>query len=165
MPSTRSSARLADKPSETQSSNSPPPSTNQLKRKADTTPSSTKSTKEPKTAAKHQQTLQDTLAGNGHHHHHPEDIEMAPSKSNSDPYKSGHDGAPSCWFWLDDQTYTAKDVNETKTFQPGDSFKGTNKQGESKEDPEKALKDCRTGQGLNMLPDEKPQKNMPHVSH
>lgn len=52
------------------------------------------------------------------------------------------------------------------TITAGDSFKGENKHGESKEDPEKALKDSRGDKGLNAVDDtEKPdidRKDIPH---
>lgn len=67
-----------------------------------------------------------------------------------------------CWFWLDNATYDAKpgsngqaNGEKDNTVMPGDSFKGENKEGESKEDPEKALKDSRGGAGLNALDDVK----------
>ncbi|GAB7348356.1 hypothetical protein MBLNU459_g6798t1 [Dothideomycetes sp. NU459] len=73
-----------------------------------------------------------------------------------------HDGSPSCWFWLDgEKDYEANGadqpaLDEDKTFTPGDSFKGKNKEGEDKADPEKALKDSRGGAGVNVVEDEKP---------
>ena len=48
----------------------------------------------------------------------------------------------------------AKAINE-----PGESFTGENKEGESKEDPEKALKDSRGGAGLNALDQVKADEN------
>lgn len=82
-------------------------------------------------------------------------------KSANGSSENSHDGGPSCWFWLDkEKAYKkeAKPLNEEKTFTPGDSFKGQNRHGESKDDPEKALKDSRGGAGLNVL-DAKPPTN------
>ncbi|KAF2157860.1 hypothetical protein K461DRAFT_290132 [Myriangium duriaei CBS 260.36] len=51
----------------------------------------------------------------------------------------------------------SKKESNDNTFKAGDSFKGQNKDGESKTDPEKALKDSRGGSGLNKLEEgEKP---------
>ena len=57
-----------------------------------------------------------------------------------------------------------KDDNSIK--QVGESYQGKNKEGESKEDPEKALKDSRGGAGLNTLEPENPKpkpENLPIV--
>ena len=57
-----------------------------------------------------------------------------------------------------------EDKKEEGTIKAGDSFKGTNKDGESKEDPEKALKDSRGGPGLNALDVKKDDvRDVPHV--
>jgi len=57
-----------------------------------------------------------------------------------------------------------KDTKDEGTIKPGDTFKGKNKDGESKEDPEKALKDSRGGQGLNTLDVKKDDvRDVPHV--
>ncbi|PSK56711.1 hypothetical protein B9Z65_6335 [Elsinoe australis] len=49
----------------------------------------------------------------------------------------------------DQQVDGANEKNDDK--KPLDSFKGQNKEGESKDDPEKALKDSRAGNGLNTV--------------
>lgn len=52
---------------------------------------------------------------------------------------------------------TAKGATD-KIGQAGEAFKGKNKHGESKDDPEKALKDSRGGPGLNAgTPKEEPK--------
>jgi hypothetical protein len=83
--------------------------------------------------------------------------------------KEGHGGKPSCWFWSDNEDYpNDKATDDGQTYQAGDSFKGKNKEGESKKDPEKGLKDSRGGPGLNVLDVDKSNKpaakDIPQVS-
>lgn len=208
MPSTRSSARLADRTSSQNGESSPPaaksPTNGSTKRKADSSPSSAKAKKGRKTDEAGQKTLEETIAGGNQEEEkdQPEDIEMKeagnPGEGNKPepdnraelkamrtpfthsnlvtalltmtdggehPGKAGHDGGPSCWFWLDNETYVKKDeVPDEKIIKAGESWEGTNREGESKEDPEKALKDSRGGQGLNTLPVDKPVvKDVPNV--
>jgi len=171
MAGTRSSSRLSGQPQ-----SSPPqaqtPTNNGKKRKAETTPSSAKATKEAKTGEKGQKTLEDTLAGSNQEGDDQEqkDTEMKESTSPAhEPAKATgkdtHDGKPSCWFWSDKEAYPDEHVDNDKVTQAGDSFKGENREGESKSDPEKALKDSRGGPGLNALDDDKPVvEDVPHVS-
>lgn len=163
MPGTRSSARLADKPNDSSPPSVKTPS-NGTKRKAESSPSSTKKGK------KQQKTLEDTFPETHQEAEkdQPEDIEMQEA-GNESVGNPGHEGGPSCWFWLDKQTYVKKDneesCDESKTFKAGDSWTGKTKEGEDKSDPEKALKDSRGGAGLNALDVEKPKvKDIPHVS-
>lgn len=61
---------------------------------------------------------------------------------------------PGCWFWLDNQTYAKEEskFDESKALKkPGQSWEGTTQTGESKDDPEKSLKDSRGGLGVNVL--------------
>ena len=87
-----------------------------------------------------------------------DDTEMKQDEPEPEANGEGKDAferPPGCWFWLDSQTYDAPDVEnqdqEKNIKKPGDSFKGKNKEGESMDDPEKALKDSRGGPGLNAL--------------
>lgn len=59
-----------------------------------------------------------------------------------------------CWGWHDNVSYDSAKVSgheEKGEVRGGDSFEGQNKEGESKDDPEKALKDSRGGAGVNAL--------------
>lgn len=142
MAGTRSSARQA-------ANSSSPPSTQSnggTKRKADeSSPSTTKAKRgRPSKASKEQKTLEQTM----------------PDAATETKESNGEFQRPQgCWFWLDSATYHASEANgESKAGdavsdikEPGDSFKGVTKDGESKEDPEKALKDTRGHAGLNAL--------------
>lgn len=63
--------------------------------------------------------------------------------------------------------FSAANQNGGDKIKPGDSFKGENRHGETKEDPEKALKDSRGSSGLNAIPSQTEQAGkdeVPHVS-
>jgi len=158
MAGTRSSARKAA------GSNSSPPSansTNGTKRKADTSSPATNKSKRgrPSKASKEQKTLEETMPDaepkDG------DDVEMKPAEqpaASTEADGEGKDGfqrPDGCWFWLDSVTYDAPDVNSQDQSndigKAGDSFKGETKEGESKDDPEKSLKDSRGGAGMNAL--------------
>ncbi|TKA77769.1 hypothetical protein B0A55_04686 [Friedmanniomyces simplex] len=158
MAGTRRSARQA------RTSSSPPSakSTNGTKRKADESSPATASKPKrgrPSKASKEQKTLEETMPGNDESKDQ-QDVEMTQPESESGAKDEGNgdfkrpDG---CWGWLDKASYDAPDANGqgengVKTIEnAGDSFKGQNKEGEGKDDTEKALKDSRGGAGMNAL--------------
>lgn len=64
-----------------------------------------------------------------------------------------------------DQKNKSEEHEQKSQIKPGETFTGKNKEGESKEDPEKALKDSRGGAGLNALEVKKDDvRDVPHVS-
>ncbi|EMC96042.1 hypothetical protein BAUCODRAFT_34808 [Baudoinia panamericana UAMH 10762] len=96
------------------------------------------------------------------------DVEMddAEPEANGEGKKVAFERPPGCWFWLDNATYTSSEANgeskrsdDQKISKPGESFEGENKEGETKSDPEKALKDSRGGSGLNALDHVKADEN------
>ncbi|KAK4555988.1 hypothetical protein LTR86_006684 [Recurvomyces mirabilis] len=147
-----------------QTSSSPPASakSNGTKRKAedDSIPTDTTTQKKrgrPSKALKEQKTLEETMpiedtVQNGDQNG-DNDIEMKQADAQG---KDGFERPAGCWFWLDNATYDTSDANAANKHgndadlkEAGESFKGTNKDGESKDDPEKALKDSRGGAGVN----------------
>nr|POE48127.1 hypothetical protein CFP56_01455 [Quercus suber] len=156
MAGTRSSARQA-----ANASSSPPSSNGNAgtKRKAEeSSPAGNKSKRGP--PAKKQMTLEQTL---------PDD-DSAMKEADAETDGNGEDASsrperPSgCEGWLKNANYERPEVNgkehangngTASLKKPGESFEGTNKDGEDKSDPEKALKDSRGGQGLNALDDVK----------
>lgn len=167
MAGTRSSSRIAANSSSPQSSHN-----SNNKRKADSSPASTKSKKGKKTDAKEQKTLEETMPGNEAEQDQPQDIEMkeasnggegaeAKPDSNAEHASAdtkegaangdhasanGNDNGNGTGNKIEDAKRNTNDIQE-----PGESFKGENKEGEAKSDPEKALKDSRGGAGLNAL--------------
>ncbi|KAK3068349.1 hypothetical protein LTR53_014165 [Teratosphaeriaceae sp. CCFEE 6253] len=160
MAGTRRSARQSGNGSTPPSSAK---SSNGTKRKADDSSPATTASKpkrgRPSKAPKEQKTLEETMPGNGEAGEQ-EDVEMthAGAESAANGMDSGDYERPAgCWYWPDKATYHAPDANGSKDDgekvieNAGDSFKGENKEGESMDDPEKALKDSRGGAGLNAL--------------
>ncbi|KAH0267165.1 hypothetical protein KCU91_g10279, partial [Aureobasidium melanogenum] len=151
MPGTRSSARLAEKQS------SPPSASQETKdnkRKAEDTQSSPskkgrKDTAEQKTI---EETLKPAANSNG-------DSESKPSgeagQTEQPEQKPSADSGASEQQSSEKTKAEAKDDGSIK--QVGESYHGENKEGESKSDPEKALKDARGGQGLNTIEPENPK--------
>lgn len=132
MAGTRSSARLNQ-------NGSPPAESN--KRKAEDGPEGNDAKKGKK--AGDQKTLEETLQTDDHEVSSAE----VPNKSNG-----SNDG--------DDGQDAAKPSNGNSGITAGDAFKGQNKDGESNQDPEKALKNTRDGKGLNRLEEgEKPRES------
>lgn len=151
MPGTRSSARLAEKQS------SPPAASQETKdnkRKADDSQSSP--SKKGRKDTTEQKTIEETL----------KPAESSNGTSESKP--SGQAGQteqpeqkPSADSAVSEQKSGEQAKAETKDDgsikQVGESYQGQNKEGESKNDPEKALKDSRGGQGLNTIEPENPK--------
>lgn len=151
MPGTRSSARLAEKQS------SPPSASQETKdnkRKAEDTQSSPSKKGRKDTAE--QKTIEETLKpaenSNG-------DSESKPSgeagQTEQPEQKPSADSGASEQQTSEQTKAEAKDDGSIK--QVGESYHGENKEGESKSDPEKALKDARGGQGLNTIEPENPK--------
>ncbi|KAK4549003.1 hypothetical protein LTR36_008776 [Oleoguttula mirabilis] len=166
MAGTRSSARQA-----AQNSSSPPSSAKSnggTKRKAETSsPASTTKPKRgrPSKASKEQKTLEETMPET-REPKQQDDTEMeqaGPETSSGAEDKDAYKRPDGCWFWLDNATYETKEqpeVDPSKVIdQAGDSFKGETKDGESKDDPEKALKSTRGGSGFNALDQVKADEN------
>ncbi len=89
-----------------------------------------------------------------------QDVEMTQPVNESGAKDEGNGEfkrADGCWGWLDKANYEAPKANgqgehaKEAIVNAGDSFKGKNKEGESMDDPEKALKDSRGGAGVNAL--------------
>lgn len=142
MPGTRSSARLAEKSS--------PPASQDNKRKADDTQSSPSKRGRKDTAE--QKTIEETLKPDDNMNNEQKPSEQA-NESEQKPAATT-DGAE------EKQSEATKVVNvknDNSIKKVGESFEGTNKEGESKDDPEKALKDSRGGAGLNSIDPEKPK--------
>ncbi|KAH0270006.1 hypothetical protein KCU71_g19033, partial [Aureobasidium melanogenum] len=151
MPGTRSSARLAEKQS------SPPSASQETKdnkRKADDSQSSP--SKKGRKDTGDQKTIEETLKPVGN------------SNGNSETKPSGEAGQteqpeqkPSADSGASEQQSAGQTKAEMKDDgsikQVGESYQGQNKEGESKDDPEKALKDSRGGQGLNTIEPENPK--------
>lgn len=159
MAGTRRSARQAA------GTNSSPPSSaktsNGTKRKADDSSpaAATKKRGRPSKASEEQKTLEETMP-NAEQQNGENDVEMKQAEAGANGEgKDGFERPDGCWFWLDNATYGKPEANgeskaegdEKVVDQPGDSFKGETKEGESKDDPEKALKDSRGGAGMNAL--------------
>ncbi|KAH0309098.1 hypothetical protein KCU74_g15312, partial [Aureobasidium melanogenum] len=151
MPGTRSSARLAEKQS------SPPSASQETKdnkRKADDSQSSPSKKGRKDTAD--QKTIEETLNpaenSNG-------DSESKPSgeagQTEQPEQKPSADSGASEQQSAEQTKAETKDDGSIK--QVGESYQGQNKEGESKDDPEKALKDSRGGQGLNTIEPENPK--------
>lgn len=163
MAGTRSSARLADKNS------SPPAVSNENKRKADD--SQTSPSKRGRKNTAEQKTIEETLKPQ-----ESDNAESKPTEQANDTEQKSAEQEPAEQKPSDQDNKTEEKPSETengsemkddKTFKPGDSFKDKNREGESKEDPEKALKDSRGGPGLNALDhvDKPDLEDPPHVSH
>lgn len=102
-----------------------------------------------------------------------EDTEMTQEEPEANGSAEGKDEfkrPDGCWFWLDNETYQKSATNgesnaggeeEKLIKEPGDSFKGETKEGESKADAEKALKDSRGGAGANALDQVKASEDDP----
>lgn len=168
MPGTRSSARLAEKQF------SPPAASQETKdnkRKAEDSQSSPskkgrKNTAEQKTI---EETLKPAEVTNGDSESKPsgeagqtETAEQKPAADSAEQKSSEHSSEQKPSEQTDAEM---KDDNSIK--QVGESYQGENKEGESKDDPEKALKDSRGGAGLNTIEPEKPKPkpdNLPIVS-
>ncbi|KAK0317556.1 hypothetical protein LTR82_011325 [Friedmanniomyces endolithicus] len=158
MAGTRRSARQAG----TESSPPSAKSTNGTKRKAEESSPATAS--KPKRgrsskAAKEQKTLEETMPTSNDTEEQP-DVEMSQPANESDAKDDGNGEfkrADGCWGWLDKASYETLKANgkgedgQETNMKAGDSFKGKNKEGESMDDPEKALKDSRGGAGVNAL--------------
>ncbi|KAK1811329.1 hypothetical protein LTR12_014317 [Friedmanniomyces endolithicus] len=158
MAGTRRSARQAG----TESSPPSAKSTNGTKRKAEESSPATAS--KPKRgrsskAAKEQKTLEETMPTSNDTEEQP-DVEMSQPANESDAKDDGNGEfkrADGCWGWLDKASYETPKANgkgengQETNMKAGDSFKGKNKEGESMDDPEKALKDSRGGAGVNAL--------------
>ncbi|KAI5210046.1 hypothetical protein E4T39_00473 [Aureobasidium subglaciale] len=158
MPGTRSSARLADKQS------SPPAASQETKdnkRKADDSQSSPskkgrKNTVEQKTI---EETLKPSADSNGTSESKPSGEAGQSEKPEQKP------AADSAEQKSSEQASEQKPAEQTNADmkddgsikQVGESYQGQNREGESKDDPEKALKDSRGGQGLNTLEPENPK--------
>ncbi|KAI4726070.1 hypothetical protein E4T49_06149 [Aureobasidium sp. EXF-10728] len=154
MPGTRSSARLAEKQS------SPPAASQETKdnkRKADDSQSSPSKKGRKDTAE--QKTIEETLKPAEHTNGDSEPAEQKPAADSAEQKSS-------------EQASEQKPAEQTKADmkddgsikQVGESYQGQNREGESKDDPEKALKDARGGQGLNTLEPENPKpkpENLP----
>nr|POE93329.1 hypothetical protein CFP56_19341 [Quercus suber] len=152
MAGTRSSARQA-----ANTSSSPPSSNGNTgtKRKAEeSSPANKKSKNGP--PAKKQMTLEQTLPD--------DDAAMNEADAETNGNGEGDSSRPErpagCEAWLNDANYERPEANGKEDAngdgtaslkKPGESFQGTNKDGEDKSDPEKALKDSRGGKGLNAL--------------
>jgi hypothetical protein len=167
MPGTRSSARLA------KGQSSPPAASQETKdnkRKADDSQSSP-SKKGRKNTEPEQKTIEETLKPaqdtNGNSESKPSsEAETMPAEQK--PAADSAEQKPS------EQSSEQKSSEQTNAEmkddgsikQVGESYMGKNKEGESKDDPEKALKDSRGGSGLNTLEPEKPKpkpENLPIV--
>ncbi|KAK5115774.1 hypothetical protein LTR62_000863 [Meristemomyces frigidus] len=165
-----------------QATSSSPPSAKSnagTKRKADdSSPAITETKKKrgrPSNASKQQKTLEETMPDvdgdqhgtNGNENGHDEDVEMKQAESVADEQGNGDFERPAgCWFWLDNATYNhagadqaTKHGNGENLKEPGESYEGKNKEGESKDDPEKSLKDSRGGGGVNALDQVKADEN------
>ncbi|KAH0294201.1 hypothetical protein KCU62_g763, partial [Aureobasidium sp. EXF-3399] len=158
MPGTRSSARLAEKQS------SPPAASQETKdnkRKADDSQSSP-SKKGRKNAAE-QKTIEETLKpaqdAGANSESKPsveagqtETAEQKPAADSAEQKSSeqSSEQKPS------EQT-NAEMKDDGSIKQVGESYQGENREGESKDDPEKALKDSRGGAGLNSIEPDKPK--------
>lgn len=164
MAGTRSSTRKAT------DTNSSPPSakgTNGTKRKADNaSPANNKSKRGRQSKTKEQKTLEETMPDADTNNGDQVDSEMKQAEPEVEADGEGKNGfhrPDGCWFWPDKVAYDAPDVDdqdqEKIINQPGDSFKGKTKDGESKDDPEKALKDLRNGSGMNALDQVKADEN------
>jgi hypothetical protein len=169
MPGTRSSARLAEKQS------SPPAASQETKdnkRKVDDSQSSPSKKGRKNTAE--QKTIEETM----------KPVEDSNSNSNSESKPSGEAGqteraeqkpaADSAEQKPSEQSSEQKPSEQTNAEmkddgsikQVGESYQGQNREGESKDDPEKALKDSRGGAGLNTIEPDKPKpkpENLPIV--
>ena len=148
MPGTRSSARLAEKQS------SPPAASQETKdnkRKADDSQSSPSKKGRKDTAE--QKTIEETLKpaenSNG-------DSETKPSGQAGQTEQPEQKPADDSAEQSSEQT-KAEQKDDGSIKQVGESYQGQNKEGESKDDPEKALKDSRGGQGLNTIEPENPK--------
>ncbi|KAH0164285.1 hypothetical protein KCU67_g5218, partial [Aureobasidium melanogenum] len=151
MPGTRSSARLAEKQS------SPPAASQETKdNKRKTDDSQSSPSKKGRKDTADQKTIEETL--------NPAEN----SNGNSESKPSGEAGQteqpeqkPSADSGASEQQSAQQTKAETKDDgsikQVGESYQGQNKEGESKDDPEKALKDSRGGQGLNTIEPENPK--------
>ena len=158
MAGTRRSARQAG----TESSPPSAKSTNGTKRKAEESSPATASKPKrgrPSKAAKEQKTLEETMPTTDDTEEQP-DVEMSQPANESDVKDDGNGEfkrADGCWGWHDKANYEAPKANgqgehgKEAIVNAGDSFKGKNKEGESMDDPEKALKDSRGGAGVNAL--------------
>ncbi|KAK5119500.1 hypothetical protein LTR85_007600 [Meristemomyces frigidus] len=165
MAGTRSSARQA-----AQTSSSPPSakSNGGTKRKADTSsPAATTKSKRgrPSKASKEQKTIEETMPETEESKQQDE-TEMKQDESEANGGAEGKDAfkrPDGCWFWLDNATYETpdqKEVDQDKVIdEAGDSFKGETKDGDNKDDPEKALKGTRGGSGFNALDQVKADEN------
>ncbi|THW11744.1 hypothetical protein D6D23_09679 [Aureobasidium pullulans] len=160
MPGTRSSARLAEKQS------SPPAASQETKdnkRKADDSQSSPSKKGRKNTAE--QKTLEETFKpteDNDASESKPSETEQKPAADSNEqkPAEQASESEQKSSEQTNDSDM--KDDNSIK--QVGESYQGKNKEGESKEDPEKALKDSRGGAGLNTLEPENPKpkpENLP----
>ncbi|KAK0249556.1 hypothetical protein B0A54_15944 [Friedmanniomyces endolithicus] len=158
MAGTRRSARQAG----TESSPPSAKSTNGTKRKAEESSPATASKSKrgrPSKAAKEQKTLEETMPATDDTEEQ-QDVEMSQPANESDVKDDGNSEfkrADGCWGWHDKANYEAPKANgqgehgKEAIVNAGDSFKGKNKEGESMDDPEKALKDSRGGAGVNAL--------------
>jgi hypothetical protein len=158
MPSTRSSAHLPD-----QQSSPPAASQENNKRKADDSQASPSKKGRKDTAE--QKTIEETMKLTDNHHadshSKPSDTNGAPAEQKPSEQASEAEKKPA----EDNNDTHMKDDNSIQ--QVGESYQGNNREGEAKDDPEKALKDSRGGQGLNTIEPDKPKpkpENLPIVS-
>jgi len=166
MPGTRSSARLAEKQS------SPPAASQETKdnkRKADDSQSSPSKKGRKNTAE--QKTIEETLkpAKDANSESKPSaeagQTETAEQKPAADSVEQKSSEQSSEQKPSEQTNAEMKDDGSIK--QVGESYQGENREGESKDDPEKALKDSRGGAGLNSIEPDKPKPkpdNLPIVS-
>ena len=162
MPGTRSSARLAEKQS------SPPAASQETKdnkRKADDSQSSPSKKGRKNTAE--QKTLEETFKpteDNDASESKPSETEQKPAADSNEQQPA--EQASESEQKSSEQTNDSDMKDDNSIKQVGESYQGKNKEGESKEDPEKALKDSRGGAGLNTLEPENPKpkpENLPIV--
>lgn len=163
MPGTRSSARLAEKQS------SPPAASQETKdnkRKADDSQSSPSKKGRKNTAE--QKTIEETLKPaedtNGNSESKPSG---EAGQTATTEQKPAADSAEQKSSEQSSEQTNAEMKDDGSIKQVGESYQGENRDGESKDDPEKALKDSRGGAGLNSIEPDKPKPkpdNLPIVS-
>ncbi|KAK5137980.1 hypothetical protein LTR08_005777 [Meristemomyces frigidus] len=159
MAGTRSSGRQAAQSSSSPPSAKTPKSSGNGKRKADNSSPADTTTKKkrgrPSKASKEQKTLEETMPQAEESKQEDTDMTEAQPEANAgDENVEAFQRPDGCWFWADNATYdtpkNAAPIDPEKLIkEPGESFIGKTKEGESKEDPEKALKDSRGGCGFN----------------
>lgn len=155
MRGTRSSARQATRD---RSSPQPVEDSAGTKRKADDSSPANKTKRGRQSSESKKKTPEDANPQNVEANSCTEE-RSKPTKQESNGKGKGEYQRPSgCWFWLDNATYETPEVNgESKAqedsdrliHEPGKSFQGKTKDGEPKDDPEKALKDSRGTGGVN----------------